>query len=417
MKDIWLYYRCILGAFVLFYLLPLGCVLINFGVQLTHQIGATLERQSRDWNKEIGSEVLSMNRSVQELTEEMALNNTSKMNLTWPPIPLKSSPDKTYAWPMFTPNLFIGLGLFTILLSLLGTFTVYNKTPLFIVLFTVLMTIFVLIQILFAFLHFSIDSNPLQNMRDELKASLQDEYEMGAEAHNQFTFSLNTVMLAWNCCGIAGPADFLAKEYSYKWSYSDRVTDNGGPEREKSGSTKNGKDGANFYRRVKFPLACCKLETRERGFEALLDCAASGDEKLINNKGCFPIVFENLFRNVGDEAVDAVVYIIGFEVLLIILVTVLANMPRDYETDATQLAIEFAHTITSQTQALIDQAIEENEAMLDTMEEIVMMSGDQDTQDKKARGRRHVFVPHAKIPSESEGSGVSGQKIVTTQIW
>ena len=69
----------------------------------------------------------------------------------------------------------------------------------------------------------------------------------------------------WNCCGVAGPADFLSTEYNYTWAYTHD-------------------DREVFHQPVVFPLACCKREIRKKGFEATLHCAASGDSRQIYNK-------------------------------------------------------------------------------------------------------------------------------------
>ncbi|GFR63729.1 tetraspanin [Elysia marginata] len=430
--DIWIWYRGIIGSTMLV-LLAFGGFFIGFGITLAFQIGHVLEGQSKDRNNDIR---LTTNLSIETLPGKVLLNETR--NLNKPPIPFKVPAEhitgKPFSWPMFTAYILIGVGIVAIILSILGAYAAYRKKTLFIILFTIPMTIFVLVQ--FSFLHFHISTNSLilQDARGSVMASLLDHYEVGADARNQVTFSLNAAMLAYNCCGVAGPADFLFKEYTYAWAYTEtsfetRAVGNGA----KKGRMSGGKESATFYKAVKFPPACCKAEIRDKGFDELLKCAASGDEKLINNKGCFPAIFEHFLREHGEAALDAFLYIIGFEVLQIILVTTLVHIPKQYETEAIKLAIEYAEMIQKQTQALMVQATEENETLLQAMDEIDSRRSHENDQIACDRdslnelSRRYVFVPFAKVPSAAGSNSSTSitdrrdrprrRRILSTEIW
>ncbi|RUS80842.1 hypothetical protein EGW08_011397, partial [Elysia chlorotica] len=193
------------------------------------------------------------------------------------------------------------------------------------------MTVFLVVQYLFMITNLSTSSLRVMDMKSRLRKDLHQQYEIGAKAEKHFTYTLNSIMLGWNCCGVVGPVDFLSmNDMTYRWSHTAQGNDSD--------------EDVEEQRVLRFPPACCRREIRKQGFHALLDCAASGDPKLIYNKGCFSELYERFLQEHGEYLVFVFKSMFGFEVLLVIMVTVLCHVPGRFETQAAKIALEYAKT-------------------------------------------------------------------------
>ncbi|KAK3789382.1 hypothetical protein RRG08_001768 [Elysia crispata] len=413
MVKLWNGYRAFIGSAMLLFFV-LGCIFLDLSLRLMDQIADAIEQRKHGlkmkWNEEI---VLSRNITATSVSSGASLNQTLK----WPPIPFETAKGgvERYHWPADLNILFIIIGVLVIVFSFMGLFSACIYTPFPIILFTFAMTNFVMIQFILFGIHISTESSHFMDVKHRLQRALHEDYEFGAEASNPFTYAFNSVMLAWNCCGVAGPADFLRFDNKfYSWSYIAAVN-----ARRAAGA------GVKLNRRLTFPLACCKREIRREGFQALLACAASGDTKLIYNAGCHPIIFDYLFRVHGDTVVSIFQYVIAFEVLLIIMVTVLSYIPKDYEVEAVRLAVDYAQTI--EIQITMEQASSDIRAMPEAFEKVNKKAVEPENavdESETLLNRRHVFVPYAKLSAETSASsnvtasfGMTKSKIHTTEIW